>query len=53
MINFNFYFRNKINKIKEHMKKQHLENPEEILDKIKEYRDERNEKEEEESRDVS
>ncbi|XP_043668243.1 double-strand break repair protein MRE11 [Vespula pensylvanica] len=43
---------NKINKIKEHMKKQHLENPEEILDKIKEYRDERNEKEEEESRDV-
>lgn len=35
------------------MKKQCLKNPEEILDKIKEYRDERNKKEEEESRDVS
>ncbi|XP_047355849.1 double-strand break repair protein MRE11 [Vespa velutina] len=42
----------KINKTKEHLKKQRLEKPEEILDKIKEYRDERNKKEEEESRDV-
>ncbi|KAK2582334.1 hypothetical protein KPH14_004671 [Odynerus spinipes] len=43
---------NQVNKIKEYVKEQHVEKPEEIMNKVKEYRDTRIEAEENERQDV-